>query len=83
MAALIIFTHFIAHFFKGLYLEKTILLIQNFIRAQGWDICKHLPKLQWMAFTANDCQYRTDSVLMPVAFYEKTLEIDVFGLVFS
>jgi len=33
--------------------------------------------------TANECQYRTDSVLVPVAFYERTLEIDVFGLVFS
>jgi len=43
-----IFTHFISHFFKGLYVEKPILLIQNFIRTQRWDICKHLPSLQWM-----------------------------------
>jgi len=49
MVALNIFTHYISHFFKGLYVEKTTLLIQNFIRTQRWDICKHRPKLQWMA----------------------------------
>jgi len=41
------------------------------------------PKPSMDGITANECQYRTDSVLVPVAFYERTLEIDVFGLVFS